>query len=219
MKFEKTRLFINRVEENTIVRVIRDSLVYLIPVLLIGAFALIIQTFPLKVYQDWIATFAGGFILKLANLVNSGTFGILSGYMTYSVSRSFMQRNANPDTETGGATIALLLSFFILAGAYLDDFSLDCLGPKSMFLAIIAGLVSSALYLYIYHSFQKRRLVLYSPGADRHFNLMLSTAIPIVVVALVVAAFDTLLIDFFHEIGCDCYQGYLYSPAVPLEES
>ena len=24
--------------------------------------------------------------------------------------------------------------------------------------------------------------------------------------------------ELLHEIGCDCYQGYLYSPAVPLEE-
>ena len=23
--------------------------------------------------------------------------------------------------------------------------------------------------------------------------------------------------EILHEIGCDCYQGYLYSPAVPLE--
>ena len=23
--------------------------------------------------------------------------------------------------------------------------------------------------------------------------------------------------NVLHEIGCDCYQGYLYSPAVPLE--
>ncbi|MBR3640976.1 MAG: EAL domain-containing protein, partial [Oscillibacter sp.] len=24
--------------------------------------------------------------------------------------------------------------------------------------------------------------------------------------------------DLLHEIGCDCYQGYLYSPAVPIRE-
>ena len=37
--------FINRVENLTIVRVVRDSLIHIIPVLIIGAFALIVQTF------------------------------------------------------------------------------------------------------------------------------------------------------------------------------
>lgn len=42
---------INRVEKMTVVRVVRDSLVHMIPVLIIGAFALILQTFPVSAYQ------------------------------------------------------------------------------------------------------------------------------------------------------------------------
>ena len=39
-------------------------------------------------YQSFIETFAGGFIYKLAEAIYSATFGVLSVYMTYSITIS-----------------------------------------------------------------------------------------------------------------------------------
>ena len=64
----------------------------MIPVLMIGAFALILNFFPVKGYQEFIATFAGGILSKLFVMVNSATFGPLSVYMTISISRSYISR-------------------------------------------------------------------------------------------------------------------------------
>ena len=109
-----TEDFITRLDRITIVQVIRDGLVHIIPVLIVGAFALIIQTFPVSAYQDFIARFAGGFILKFAEVIYSATFGVLSVYMTYSVSRSYMRITADYEVSQGGAVIASLISFFII---------------------------------------------------------------------------------------------------------
>lgn len=188
---------INRVEKLTIVRVVRDSLVHMIPVLLIGAFSLILQTFPVDAYQRMITTLAGGFFLRVAELVYSATFGVLSVYMTYSVSRSYMRLKADPDSMDGGAVIASLLSFFILAGAYLPDFSTDCLGPKSMFLSILIGLSASALYLYFERFTSRKHYYLFLPGADRQFNRMLRSLLPIALVSIVFALGNTLIITLF----------------------
>jgi len=190
--------FINRIERLTMVRVVRDSLVHIIPVLIIGAFALIVQTFPVGAYQNAISRLAGGAILTLAELIYSATFGVLSVYMAYSVSRSYMRLKADPEANAGGAIIASLLSFFILVGAYLPDFGLDSLGPKSMFLSIITGLLASMLYRKLEGFFRKHRNNLYSSGADRHFNRMLSMLPPIALVALVFAFVNLLIMDLFH---------------------
>ena len=73
-----------------------------------------------------------------------------------------------------GAIISAVASFFILAGAYLPNFSTENMGPKSMFLAILTGLGASALYLRFYRLFNKRKVLLFSTGADRDFNKMLT---------------------------------------------
>ena len=79
---------IRRLEELTVVQATRSGLVKMIPILTIGAFALILKTFPVEAYQTFIADLAGGFVLGLLDLVYSATFGVLSLYMTIFISRS-----------------------------------------------------------------------------------------------------------------------------------
>ena len=195
--------FKHRIEQSTIVRSIRSGLVNMIPVLIIGAFALVINQFPIEAYQTFINAFLNGFIAKLSNFVNKATFGVLSIYMTFSISRSYMKIKADPQAVSGGAIIAALISFFLMAGAYLTEeewgvnFGLENMGPKSMFLAIITGLGASALYLFFDRLLRKRKRYLLSAGADREFNRMLSTLLPILLVALIFAVVNLIVIAIF----------------------
>jgi len=185
---------IGKVEQATIVRAVRSGLVNMIPVLIIGAFALIFKTFPIEGYQKAIE---GSFFLQLFDLIYSATFGVLSVYMTFFISRAYMKLKADPDVSVGGAAAASLLAFFILAGAYLPKFGTDNMGPKSMFLAILTGLGASAMYLALCSFFSRRRRYLFSRGADREFNKMLSTLFPIAIVALAFALFNAVVVRAF----------------------
>ena len=195
--------FIRKTEQFSLVRVVKSGLVNMIPVLIIGAFALVINQFPIKGYQDFITTFLGGFIAKVSDFINKATFGVLSVYMTYSISRSYMKIKADPHAVHSGAIVAALLSFFILAGVYLTEtqwgvnFSTDNMGPKSMFLAIITGLGASALYLAFDKMFRKRKRYVFSMGADRNFNRVMTTLFPIVLVALIFAVINFAVIAVF----------------------
>ena len=188
---------IRKIERATPIKAIRNGLINIIPVLTIGAFALILQTFPVKGYQNFIATFAGGFLLQLFELVYSATFGVLSLYMTFSISRSYMKLKADPETVNGGAIVASLICFFLLAGAYLPTFGTDNMGPKSMFLAILTGLGASKLYYVLHSFFRTHRHTVFSSGADREFNRMLSTFVPIALVTLTFAVLNALVIRIF----------------------
>ena len=171
-----------RIEALTLVRTVRSGLINLIPVLMIGAFALVGETLPLEGYQRFLTTGAGGVLLQLFELVNSATFGVLSLYMAYAISRAYMKVKADPSAVYGGAVTASLLTFVVLAGAYQPDFGTDSMGPKSMFLAILAGLGASSLYLLVSRRINRRYF--YSSGANREFNRVLSTVPPIALVAL-----------------------------------
>ena len=104
---------LNRLENHTLVRTVRNGLISMIPVLSIGAFALILKTFPVDAYQAFIASFAGGLLLQLFDVIYSATFGVLSVYMTYCISRAYMKEKADPDVIVAGAVLSSLLAFFI----------------------------------------------------------------------------------------------------------
>ncbi len=157
---------LEKIEKTTLIKVIREALTSLIPVVLIGDFALVIKTLQIDAYQKFITGFASGFFYDLADTIFSATFGMLSLYMTFFVSRCYMRRRADTESVYSGAVIASMVSFFILAGINLKDFSTDCTSAKSMFLAE-----------FVENKEQR---------------------------------------DELHRLGCDIYQGYLYSPAVLL---
>ncbi len=190
--------FTGRIEQITVVRAVRNGLTNIIPVLLIGAFALILKTFPVDGYQTAIKTFANGFFLQLFEIVYSATFGVLSVYMTFSISYAYMRIKADPDIVSAGAIVASLISFFILIGTYLTEFGTESTGPKSMFLAIITGLGASWLYYMICKALKNRRRTLFSAGADKHFNRMLTTLLPISVVAVTFALLNAVVIRIFN---------------------
>lgn len=186
--------FVRKVEQLTFIRAVRGGLVNMIPVLIIGAFALVFRFLPIDAYRNFIQSFAGGVLDKVFLYVNSATFGVLSVYMTYSISRSYMKVKVDSETVNGGAVFASLVAFFILAGAFLDDFGSVQVGVKSMVLAIVAGLGASALYLASDRFFRRRRRYLFSPGADREFNRMLSSFLPILVVAATFGVLNTIIL-------------------------
>ena len=197
MRIREGKSFIGRAEQATAVRAVRSGLINLIPVLIVGAFALILGSFPVKPYQTFISTFAGGFLASFFDLVNKATFGMLSVYMTYSISRSYMKIKADPDVPGNGAVVAALIGFFVLTGVNLKSFSINSTNPKAMFLAIITGLCGSWLYLVFFKFLNRRRRMVFSTGANREFNRMLSTLFPIALVALIFAAINLVVVTLF----------------------
>ena len=207
---EKTFEHLRRIEDLTAVRAIRNGLVHITPVLIIGAFALILKTFPSNAYQTFIAGFADGFLLTLFDVVYYATFGVLSVYMVFSISRSYMYLKQTSLSVVSGVVVASLLSFFILSGAYLADFGTEHLGPKSMFLAIVTALGASALYLLAYKRQQNKYRNLNVAGGDREFNNMTATIFPIAAVSVIAAIFNTLLTRLF---DADCCRTLLINAA------
>ena len=195
---QKTGGLIQKAEQLTAVRSIRGGLVSLIPVLIIGAFALILKSFPVRAYQEFIETALNGVLLELFNLVYTATFGVLSVYMTVSISRAYMSIKSDHLTVAMGAWVSSIASFFMMAGVGTESFALDRVGPKSMFLAILTGLGASALYLKFNAIFRNRRgRRLLTTGADREFNRVLYTLVPTALTVIVFAVFNMLIVRLF----------------------
>ena len=189
--------FSDRVQSFAIIRAIRNGLVRIIPILIIGAFALVLKSFPVPAYLDFIATFWDGALMKFFDFIFTATFGVLSVYMTFSIARSYIREKSDSNFVASGGIFSSLIAFFILSGTFLPTFSLENMGVKSMLVALISGLAGSALYLAFWRLFAKRSKQVLTVGADHDFNRALSTLWPILLTVLCFALFNLAVTKIF----------------------
>ena len=176
---------------------IRSSLIMLIPVLVIGSMALMLKSFPIDAYQDFIGTFCNGVIANFFSLIYSATFGILSVYVSISISISYTQQIGKDNRHTLGPMIASLVAFFIFSGTF-DNGALqtESLGAVGMFTAVIGSLFASWLYDLLSKK-MKRSMRLFTEGDDEVFRNTLFALTPTAIVAVVAAVINSLSILIF----------------------
>ena len=176
---------------------IRSSLIMLIPVLVIGSMALMLKSFPIDAYQDFIGTFCNGVIANFFSLIYSATFGILSVYVSISISISYTQQIGKDNRHTLGPMIASLVAFFIFSGTF-DNGALqtESLGAAGMFTAVIGSLFASWLYDFLSKK-MKRSMRLFTEGDDEVFRNTLFALSPTAIVAVVAAVINSISILIF----------------------
>ena len=104
VKFKFMRTFLSKINkffltlsENKISQTIRDGMVSVFPVLLLGCVSLLLKNFPINAYQNFINTFANGFISNLVMLVYNGTFGCLSCFVVMVLSISYSRNDSGSE--------------------------------------------------------------------------------------------------------------------------
>ena len=85
----KINRFVINLSENRISQTIRDGMVMVFPVLLLGSFVLLLLHLPINGYQDFLKTFANGFLFDFLTFVYSGTFGCLSCFVVSEIKYLF----------------------------------------------------------------------------------------------------------------------------------
>ena len=163
------------------VRAIRGGLVRILPVLLIGSFALMLRSLPLPAYQRFLAAFLDGLLLEVLDAAYNATFGLLSVYMTAAI--SYQLAGQYPPGRGGPFAVSMTAvgCYGVLIGFLRADFPLSSLGVRGMFTAIFSAMVSSALYIALSRRMPEGRRS-FSDGADEGFNSALSVlpvAVPI----------------------------------------
>lgn len=178
-------------------RCIKESLIMIVPVIMIGAFSLLFQTFPFDGYQEFIKSFAGGVMYTIFSCIYQATYGMLSIYIVASIAMCYANSEKNSGGYFFGPVIVSLCAFWILSGVYVDGtIYFDVLGVNGMFTAIVSAVSASMLFCYIQRKLQIVNK-LYAKGADDIFNNMMKYLIPIIIVVLVFCILDVVICEFF----------------------
>ena len=190
------RLYIG-MNESKLLLCIRSSLIMLIPILLIGSLSLMLKSFPIDAYQEFIGTFCNGIIANFFALIYTATISVLSLYVIFSISISYTHQIGKDNRHTLGPVIASLIAFMIISGTLKDGaINIENLGPAGMFTAIITSLCASFLFDFMSKK-MKRSLRLFTEGDDEIFRNTLFALVPTAVVALVAALVNSLSLLIF----------------------
>lgn len=196
----KNRKILEEVENISFVKAIRGGLVTVIPVLFVGSFSLVLRSFPISAYQQFISTNFDGVILKLFSIIYNATFGMLSAYMTIAISISYAKLKVDRSYNLFGMAITAMASFFILTGLSKDGFLQGYFGARGMLAAIFSSIAASVIYSKI-----SKRIMgsfkFFANGADVEFNSAISVMIPFSIVVGIFALFNIFIASVFKVSG------------------
>lgn len=179
---------------------IRDGLVMLIPILLIGAFSVVLRSMPIPWYQHFLDTFLDGVIDKIFLFLYNATLGFIAVNLTVTISISYAKKVQTVQGFNYGPTITSLICFCIFSGVQQEGFTLSAFGAQGVFTAIVCALCASAAYCVLekkmLHSFH-----LYADGADGEFNRAVVMVLPIIVVSMIFAVINVTFEKIFQVAG------------------
>lgn len=184
---------------HAVIRAVKTGLVLMLPVVLLGSFALTLRSLPLPVWQGFLADFAGGLLPRVFRALQTATFGLLSVYLTLLVSFAYAQADESPDSLLPQAPITSLVCFFLLAGFGDEHFLSGSLGINGMFTAIFAAVVSSICMRFFRR--RKRLPVFYTEGSDIHLDNSVRAVLPSFLTIGLFVLFNEALVRLFGVSG------------------
>ena len=179
---------------SVIARMIKASLAMVLPILFIGSITVLLNSFPIQGYQDFIDSFMGGALRSIIMMIQYSTVGILAIYITVALNLSYTNQ-----TDEGqrlvfrfGSLLGCLTGFFILVGFFTGGPDLSLLSGQGVFSALVAGIAGSVLFRKFETLFKTRKMV-FVDGADSEFNAALHVVLPFLGVTLCFAVVNYLI--------------------------
>lgn len=194
-----------RVEDVMAFKAIRQGLILIIPVLLIGSFSLILLNLPLPGYRGFLE--AAPWFKGLCDVAYAVTLGIFSLYVAVAIALRYAHAYAGRfgDFFTQGAPFAALAAYLMLVGFGAAGFDEAVLSTRSLFIAIVCGLSSSMLYCRLMRMRGRNRR--YGDNIDGVFGQAVTSLLPI---AAVVALFAVVNVAVSQLLGVQSVEALFF---------
>lgn len=140
-------------DESLAFTAVRQGMIMLIPLLVLGAMALMLSSLPIPLYQEMLSKIFNGKLVELLQFVRSASLDLFAVAlaMTTSVSYASLKRKEK-GVGIGDAVMVMLIALVSLAG-YLgiqeEGFSVAALGTINIFTALLVTLLSGFLFFQI----------------------------------------------------------------------
>lgn len=205
---DKSASIIIFISSTLIVNSIRHGLTLMIPVMIIGAFAIFINHLPVESYQQYMISIFGKEWLSFGINIHRGTFSIMALGMlltiSYSIAKNSLiarKHSINPMI----VSIVSLASFFAIIHVDNGLIMINRLGALGVFVAIAVACISSLLFIYL-SSINFLKIRIYSTAANQNLTHALSSLIP----AFAVIAFFAIVHILMNNIGIADFHDFMF---------
>jgi len=183
-----------RIAEQRHLQAIRDGIILVIPLIIVGSLFLIISSLPIKGYPEFMANLFGeSWQAKLSYPVNA-TFAIMGLVASFGVAYRLAERYK---VDALAAGVISLASFLLLTPYHLsftpegaaeavqvgNVIPVDLMGSKGLFVALIVGIISTEIFRWIV---QKNWVIRMPSGVPPAVSRSFSALIPAFVVIIVI---------------------------------
>ena len=171
-----------RIENNTLINVIRNGFAAAIPFLLMGAFSLMIISLPIPPYQNFITEIWNGRVYAFFDSIYDYTICALSLILLITISYYFAKYYNSREPST--YPIISVISYVVFVGMGIEPKELDITIFSQMWTltAVVIALLSSALYHQLLGNVYKRygkHIYQSSKGSTKFVYLIIPSVITI----------------------------------------
>ena len=192
---------ITRMEMSSFLNSTRNGMVMVMPLLIIGAFSQVFLNFPVSWYQEFLSSVPGSVLAEILHGIYNATIGIISIYITCTISLSYAQLNTRQPEFMYGPPLTAVACFLIVSGAAFSEKAfISFLGVKGIFSAVFSAVISSYLYTFFSGKLPFFTRV-YSDGEDSIFVKSIRAIVPATITMAAFSVFTILFIKIFNVSG------------------
>lgn len=165
---------------------IRDGFIAIMPLIIAGSFAVLINVLPFDLWTKFLDTTFGGYIRSTNGNIWTGSFMIMSYLVAFTIPYAFAKNNGSNELATG---ILGFATFIILMPGMEEGWGLPngWAGTNSLFVAIFNGLFVAELFTRL---FGNKKLLIklpdgVPPAVARSFAALLPSIITITAVSVI----------------------------------
>ncbi|MGE6257960.1 PTS cellobiose transporter subunit IIC [Heyndrickxia sporothermodurans] len=123
---------------------IRDGFVSIMPLMILGSFATLLNNLPIKAYQNFMKSVFGENWTMFGGVLWQGTFAIVSFLVAFSIAYNLAKSYNKDGLSSGVVSIAALLS--IMATTKDGGFPISWASATGLFVAIFVALISTEIF-------------------------------------------------------------------------
>lgn len=183
-----------QLEQNSLFVSIKKGLMLLIPVLVTGSIALMLQSLPIPAVREFVEQAFGGALLEILNLIYDATFGMMAVYLLCGISFAYAATFRNSNNMFSLMAVMASLGCFIASfGTSADGtFQFSNLGAVGVFTAILCAIAGTALFYWLVQKLP-RAFRSYAAGVDGQFREAVAMIMPLALCILIFALFHYLV--------------------------
>jgi len=187
--------YLNSLSDRPLFISIRRGLTLMIPLMIMGAFAVFFNNLPIHAYQDYMVRVFGESWTSFGIYVHRGTFAIMAvgmlltiSYSMASISPIALKHEVNPMIASI-VSLACLFSIMHVEDGYMK---IDWMGPLGVFIGILIACFSVYIFLYL-SSIKWLKVRVYSNAADQNISQAMSALLPALLTVSLFALFHVFM--------------------------